>query len=402
MKAQSTPLSLKQLYVNVSSLAAHRWYFFLGGISVALLFAWWLSRLLNPVGLQDLPLHALLMPLGVFPLFILGFSFTAGPRWLGLDQSDEYFMVHGLSYFIGLVLLLAGSLVGAKPMRSFGFLLMLATWTLVTLRWANLVVKSQVKDKSHAWALLFSMCGGVLSLMLSAAWSFAGEMSWSWARWSSLFLFLLPTFLTVCHRMLPFFSSSVIPNYASWRPMALLCFWLSACTVLAISTAYQITALQSLSACVLSLSFAYTSWRWGLFSCLFNHFNNRLLVMLHLSFAWLSVSFALFSYAIWTNDTSLISSAVHSLVLGFMLSMMVGFVTRVSLGHSGRPLQAGQFVWVAYLAIHGFAVLRVVANLIASPVMLKFSALGLLLTLLCWLVWILPMYANPRVDGKAG
>jgi uncharacterized protein involved in response to NO len=184
--------------------------------------------------------------------------------------------------------------------------------------------------------------------------------------------------------------------------MALLWFWLSACTMLAISTAYQITALQSLSACVLSLSFAYTSWRWGLFSCLFNHFNNRLLVMLHLSFAWLSVSFALFSYAIWTNDTSLISSAVHSLVLGFMLSMMVGFVTRVSLGHSGRPLQASQFVWVAYLAIHGFAVLRVVANILASPIMLKFSAFGLLLTLLCWLVWILPMYANPRVDGKAG
>jgi hypothetical protein len=65
-------------------------------------------------------------------------------------------------------------------------------------------------------------------------------------------------------------------------------------------------------------------------------------------------------------------------------------------------LQASQFVWVVYLAIHGFAVLRVVANILASPIMLKFSAFGLLLTLLCWLVWILPMYANPRVDGKAG
>lgn len=398
MKAQSRSSNFKQLCLNVSSLAPHRWYFFLGGLSVALLFAWWFSRLLSPVGLQDLPLHALLMPLGIFPLFILGFSFTAGPRWLGLEQSDDHFMMHGLSYFLGLLLLIAGSYFNAKPMRSFGFLLMSATWALVTFRWLSLVVKSQAKDKLHAWALLFAMCGGLFSLGLSTAWSFSGDLTWSWARWSILFLFLLPTFLTVCHRMLPFFSHSVISNYSMWRPMGLLWLWLGMCAVLAVSTAFQWVFLQSICAMALSLSFAYTSWRWGLLQSL----QNRLLAMLHMSFAWLSISFCLFAFAIWTGNVSLVSSAVHSLVLGFMLSMMVGFVTRVSLGHSGRALQANRFVWIVYLSIHAFAIVRVLANLLASPVILKLSALGLLLALLSWLAWILPMYTNPRVDGKTG
>jgi len=46
------------------------------------------------------PLHAILMPLGVFPLFILGFTFTAGPRWLSVESDDHYFLLHGGSYFL--------------------------------------------------------------------------------------------------------------------------------------------------------------------------------------------------------------------------------------------------------------------------------------------------------------
>lgn len=377
------------------ALAPHRLYFFLGAIAVLILFSWWWLHLQSGRSLA-VPLHALLMPLGVFPLFILGFTFTAGPKWLAVNDEPHNFLLHGGTYFGGLILVLIASTLELPPLRMSGFALMLAAWCAVTLRWARLLIHSQVKDKRHAQALLLAMTGGILAIFAAFLWSAGLNDAWIAARQLAFFSFLLPVFLTVCHRMLPFFSSNVILAYTMWRPYWLLASWITACWCLAIAGIFGAHVVEALIASLLSLSFANTSWRWGLFRSL----QNRLLAMLHLSFAWLSIVFALQAASAFGAQIG--SAMVHALALGFMGTMLVAFVSRVSFGHSGRPLQVSNLLWGLYLALHAAALLRVTASVSAIPQMMNISASVWLLLLAVWVGLMLPIYVNARTDGQPG
>ncbi len=377
------------------ALAPHRLYFFLGAVAVLFLFGWWWLSLNTQHANAAIPLHAILMPLGIFPLFILGFTFTAGPRWLAVNASDRYFLPTGIGYFAGIVLVVVGNVL-LPAISTAGFALMLLTWGSATWRWAGLVLESQIADKNHPGVLLAGMSGGVLALVAALAWSAGLSSAWIVARQFAFFCFLLPIFLTVCHRMLPFFSSSVLKPYVTWRPYGLLWFWVAGCVCVALAGAMAWQLLEGIAATLLALSFAYTSWRWGLLAS----FQQRLLAMLHMSFAWLTVFFAL--HAASAFGASLGSASLHALGLGFMTTMLVGFVTRVSYGHSGRPLQLGNVLWAIYLGLHAAAVLRVSASMWALPGLINWSATIWLILLGCWGAMMLPIYVNARQDGQAG
>jgi uncharacterized protein involved in response to NO len=88
--------------------------------------------------------------------------------------------------------------------------------------------------------------------------------------------------------------------------------------------------------------------------------------------------------------------------LGFMATMLVGFVTRVSYGHSGRKLEAGNLLWGIYLGLHAAALLRVLASALALPALISWSSAIWLLLLGCWGGMMLPIYLKARLDGQAG
>ncbi|MFZ6746169.1 NnrS family protein [Undibacterium sp. JH2W] len=375
--------------------APHRLYFFLGAVSVLILFFWWYLQLRHPQTMA-VPLHALLMPLGVFPLFILGFTFTAGPKWLSVSAEDDYFLLHGGTYFCGLLLAMLAASLGLPALRSSGFALMLSAWLAVTWRWGHLIWRSTVADKKHAIAIFLAMCGGTCALAATLMWSGGWNVAWIIARQFAFFGFLLPVFLTVCHRMLPFFSGNVLKPYVVWRPYWLLASWLSGCLLLVLSGCMQWRLPEAITATLMSLSFIYTSWRWGLLRSM----ENRLLAMLHLSFAWLAIVFALQAAAALGMATG--SASIHALALGFMGTMLVGFVSRVSYGHSGRPLQASNFLWCIYLGLHLAALLRILASLLSLDILITASATSWLVLLACWIAMMLPMYLKARADGQPG
>lgn len=381
------------------AIAPHRLYFFLGAVAVLFLFGWWWLSLQTQQSGTAIPLHALLMPLGIFPLFILGFTFTAGPRWLAVNATQKYFLPTGLTYFSGIALVVFGSVSG-QLLSMAGFGLMLLAWLSATWRWASLVRQSPNTDKNHPLVLLAAMCGGVAALLAALGWS-AG-LAWAWivARQFAFFCFLLPIFLTVSHRMLPFFSASALNNperpYLVWRPYGLLWLWLAGCILLALAGILGWYPLEGMLALLMALSFAFTSWRWGLVRSL----QNRLLAMLHLSFAWLTLVFAL--HAARAFGLPVGSAALHALGLGFMATMLVGFVSRVSFGHSGRPLEAGNGLWAIYLGLHCAALLRVAASVLALPKLISYSATAWLLLMGCWVAMMLPIYLKARQDGQAG
>ena len=77
-----------------------------------------------------------------------------------------------------------------------------------------------------------------------------------------------------------------------------------------------------------------------------------LLRVLFIGFGWLPIAFALYSVqSIWyltTGDFALGRAPAHALFIGFFGSLLVAMVTRVTQGHSGRPLVLGNTAGFAF------------------------------------------------------
>jgi uncharacterized protein involved in response to NO len=118
--------------------------------------------------------------------------------------------------------------------------------------------------------------------------------------------------------------------------------------------------------------------------------------MLHLSFAWLPVALVL--QALGLIGVGVGSAPSHAVALGFCATMLVAFVTRVSLGHSGRPLVADNGYWAIYLALHVVAALRVLVALLGLSAIWLHVISGLwVLLMLAWAARVLPIYWRGRV-----
>jgi uncharacterized protein involved in response to NO len=81
-------------------------------------------------------------------------------------------------------------------------------------------------------------------------------------------------------------------------------------------------------------------------------------------------------------------------------------VTRVTMGHSGRPLRMDRTTLACFLGVQLAAVSRVGSEIVAAPGAIRNLLLG---SALLWLVafgaWSMRngrIYLAPRVDGKPG
>lgn len=107
---------------------------------------------------------------------------------------------------------------------------------------------------------------------------------------------------------------------------------------------------------------------------------------------------ALAGYPGWLERAPL-----HALGIGLFGSLLVAMVTRVSQGHSGRALVMPTVAWIALMGMQLVAVLRIVAPLLELPWHWHaLAAVGWLLVLAPWLLWLGWIYWRPRVDGRPG
>ncbi|EWC39363.1 NnrS family protein [Stutzerimonas stutzeri] len=126
-----------------------------------------------------------------------------------------------------------------------------------------------------------------------------------------------------------------------------------------------------------------------------------LLWSLHLAMLWLVV--AAFGLALWHFGLlTQPSPALHALSVGSMSGLILAMIARVTLGHTGRPLQLPAGIVGAFVLLNVGTASRVFLS-VAWPVA------GLWLAATCWVlafalyVWrYAPMLVSPRVDGHPG
>jgi uncharacterized protein involved in response to NO len=140
---------------------------------------------------------------------------------------------------------------------------------------------------------------------------------------------------------------------------------------------------------------------WGTFATL----GTPILWILHAGYAWLAAGFILRGVAELTGVIPL-DAGIHALTLGAVGSMIIGMMSRVALGHTGRSISPAPLTVAAYFLVNAAALLRVAFALVPSD-SLRSSALmgsGALwsVAFLFFVIVYLPILSRSRADGRPG
>ena len=130
-----------------------------------------------------------------------------------------------------------------------------------------------------------------------------------------------------------------------------------------------------------------------------------LLWVLHLGHAWLALGLVLRGVSILAPDLVPGATATHALTVGCIATLILGMMSRVGLGHTGRTLAVGAPIITAFLLLAAAALVRVLVPM-ASPALLLggWVAAGALWTAAFGLFMVVyaPILWAPRPDGRAG
>lgn len=129
-----------------------------------------------------------------------------------------------------------------------------------------------------------------------------------------------------------------------------------------------------------------------------------LLWSLHIAYWFIPLGLALFALRELGFNISN-SIALHAITAGAMGNMILAMIARVSLGHSGRPLQPKAIMSLAFLLVAVAALSRVLLTWLVPEFSMSwfmFSAAAWILAYLIYVVVYLPILITPRPDGRPG
>lgn len=391
--------------------APHRAMFLSGGVVLLIAFVIWMIELTARAGLigsidMQLPagwVHALLVGSGVFPFFMFGFLLTAMPRWQGVGDLPQASWLRAWRVLAsGWGVVIAG--LWLPGLLLVGLVVVFIGWSMIAMvLWR--VAQAPRDDVVHARTVMWAILAGLPALAAWVVCAVTGDGRWARIAINVAFWWsLLPVFIAVSHRMIPFFSANVIADYVVIRPRWALAVLVGASFVhgaLALTGLGVLSWITDAPAAAVAL---WLSWRWRIRPAL----SVPLLGMLHIGFAWLGMGFLLLAVQAAGASAGyfwLGLAPLHAIGIGFFASILLAMVSRVTLGHSGRPLKADRLTWGLFLALQVVVVLRITADLVPgvlSTTVMWLAAVGWLAIFTAWSVRYLPIYWRPRVDGKPG
>lgn len=372
--------------------------FFLGGSLFALVaLLLWVGVLTGalapapPGGMLAWHRHEMLY--GFAAAVIAGFLLTAVQNWSGIPGMSGralqgvflLWLLGRASWFLplpgGLLVLIEGSFL-----------------PLVALSLARPIVQRRLRNNYPIVGLV--MLIAACQWLTLAGWLRQDEL---WQR-RGVFagLWLVAAMMTVLGgRVIPFFTRRGLGNMSAaparpWLDRACLLF--SVAVPLAFVSGLADTPRASLAVLFFAL-FTLHSARLVLWHDR-GLWHVPLLWSLHLAYAWIAL--ACLGMALWHAGVALNPSLVtHALTVGAMTGLILAMMARVSLGHTGRPLQVPTSMAWAFALMQLATLARVVLPL--------FSSLGVSLSALCWCLALLlflrhylPILLQPRTDGMPG
>ena len=164
----------------------------------------------------------------------------------------------------------------------------------------------------------------------------------------------------------------------------------------------DLAGLSQIAGVVALAAALFNGWRltgWGGSRSL----RQPILWVLHLGYAWLVAGLAWKGLADLTGFVPP-ADALHGLAIGAVGTMTLAVMSRATLGHTGRPLQAPRLIVVSYLLVSAAAIVRLAAALapaLALPLLVLSGALWSL-AFAAFAIRLGPALLQPRADGRPG
>jgi uncharacterized protein involved in response to NO len=354
-------------------LAPHRLGFLLASVMLALVSLWWAlvqadrsAALGLRYAVAPSLVHAAAMSFGFLPLFFAGFAFTAGPRWLQVPgPAAREVQPALLAQAAGWLLWLAGAHAG-RGLAAFGAALAALGLGRVAVRFLGLVRASRMDDRLHARGVAAAfIVGCACEAGVAIAVALHADEVARRAVLTGLWGFVVPVFVTVADRMIPFFGAGVLPSFDERHPRAVLALTLSLCALQAaapwIGGARAVLWLRAAAEAAGGLVLLALAIAWAVH----RKPRDRLLRMLWLGFAWFAVAFVLQGAAdaasAWAGHVVLPLAGLHALTMGCLGSLMLAMVSRVTAAHGGRPQVVDKLLWALFCLLQAAVLLRIAA-----------------------------------------
>ncbi|MCP1727176.1 uncharacterized protein involved in response to NO [Natronospira proteinivora] len=359
--------------------------------------AWWGGMLASgSMNLSGNPFlwHGYHMVFGFAGAIVIGFLLTASANWIGRTVASPG---PTLVLFLGWLLARLG-----------GFLPELIPLALVLLGdgvalWgATLLLSlSLLRAGNRRNYRFIPILGGVALAATVFQLSALGVLpEWRFAMMRSGLDLMLLLMVVMGQRIIPFFTERRLPHLAVRRSASMVVA--APITILGGLAAYHlgfnVMAIPLMVGAAVLLMMQLTLWRsWGTWP-------EPMLWILHLGYLWLAVSLFLRAGSL-AFDWTPYSTAGHAVSVGALGALGLGMLARVSLGHTGRPIQATAWITVAFVLVTLAAVLRLMTGF-STPIPMQWlfgsSALFWILAWLIFAIAYLPILTSPRADGRPG
>ncbi len=384
---------------NTFSLFAlgFRPFFLAAGAAAVVLLLAWMYILSSATPLQTYygvaGWHSHEMLFGFVSAVIAGFLLTATRNWTSVQT------LSGAKLGALVVLWLAARVVALFPHVIPGWLIAgidLIFVPLLALSLALPIIKADKKPQLIFVAILMTMfvANLLVHLHVLGVMQDVFDVGIRLALNSVLLIIVI-----MAGRVLPFFTERGAPGAEpkKWR-------WIeygaiaSMLTLLVMDLFFPDSQLRTV---VLALLFIFHAIRlWGWYSMLV--WRVPLLWVLHLGYLWLVIGFAFEAVASFSSQYEVLAMHCYAAAIGVLC---LGMMARVSLGHTGRKLQAAKVMAWAFGMINIAMLIRVFAPLL----LIEWSTPAVVISGILWagafLIFLfvyVPILFYARVDGQPG
>lgn len=366
---------------------------FVNAIAVMFIFLFEYNSMIHmPISASNFHAYGFIYLL--FTPAFFGFLFTTFPRFSSTPAIEKKVYMRIFSfYYIGSVLFVLGSIV-SPFLYVVGMIVLSIGHTLGYLILKNIYTISTMEDKHDLYWIKLAMFMGIVShyifvvgeIVLPTLVGFSTEIA------TYLYLFLLS--FVVAQRMVPFFSHSMLEKNTSLLKQIWVLLLLH----------ILLEGIKTNSSFFIDFIIAYLIGKELLRWSLPFPKENPLLWILHISLYWVPVAFALSGLS---NLISLFSNVyflaldIHVMLLGFVLTILIGFGTRVTLGHSGNNMSSDKWMVALFIWTQVVVVLRIVTSFAVAfglnfMILFELTALAWLILFIAWSVRFLAVL----VKGK--
>jgi uncharacterized protein involved in response to NO len=335
--------------------------------------------------------HAHEMLWGFIATIAVGFLMTAGSNWTGINplQGRTLAVACGLWVAARVGYLVPGDVAFWTAMTAE-----LAFFLLASAAMLRAVVVSK-NSRNYAVPGLLAALGGIDALYLLTARG--GDYALLMQRFNAGITVMALIALLIGRRVIPFFAMRAVPGLSIPKHTETGWVQLGACTVAALSLLLGLTWLTALAlglagglALVQLISWKPLAVR-----------KNALLWILYVGYGCIGLGLLLAALTVGGIDLPRVL-AVHVIAMAGFSVLILGMVTRTSLGHLGRPLATDRTMRTSYWLMLGAVALRLAAiapNLPTSATngLLHLAAVAWMSALALYLWQFVPMLIRPRL-----